>query len=289
MPLWVQLAFIFSWLGLIAFLSTLGGGSDQLQQIKESITPELVRFDMLFQALLVFILPVIFDVFLLRRERLSFLTLGKRVHPLWLLGAIFAIFFAMPAASWLGELNSQVHFPSSLAGVEGWMREKEQENSFIPQLLLEDKSVQGLFLNLLTMALLPALSEELFFRGMLQRTLMDTRMNAHMAIWITAILFSGFHLQFFGFFPRLFLGAVLGYLFYFTGSLWISIIAHFLNNAFIVAMNFATSKVVLNPLEKNAEEFDMQISPALVALSLLLVVGVFVLLHRMQKNIAEEG
>src|SRR6185437_15872902 len=101
-------------------------------------------------------------------------------------------------------------------------------------------SIGGLIINLLVMAFMAALSEEIFFRGLLQQMLIKNKINAHVAIVITAILFSAFHLQFFGFIPRM----VLGYLYYITQNLWVSIIAHFCNNAFaVVAMHFYNQDV----------------------------------------------
>ena len=129
------------------------------------------------------------------------------------------------------------------------------------------------------MGLIAALSEEFFFRGILQQMFIKNRVNAHVAIIITAILFSAFHLQFFGFLPRLFLGIILGYLYYITQNLWVSITAHFFNNAFaIVAAHFFDEDLVAAPATGAAPEQSIGI--AFVLLSVAMVVGQLVFLQR---------
>jgi uncharacterized protein len=149
---------------------------------------------------------------------------------------------------------------------------------------LRDKTPMGLIGNLFTIAFLAAFVEELFFRGMLQQTLTEAKLNHHIAIWITAAVFSAIHIQFYGFLPRMFLGAILGYLFFYTGSIWVSIAAHFVNNALVVLVGYFSDNVKLNPLENGGDEIGMKISPALAALSFMLVLGVIILLSRMKKN-----
>ncbi|MDE6491112.1 MAG: CPBP family intramembrane metalloprotease, partial [Muribaculaceae bacterium] len=100
--------------------------------------------------------------------------------------------------------------------------------------LMGGGSVMDLIMGLLVVGVLAGVSEELFFRGALQRLLMTRPMNPHVAIWITAVIFSVFHFQFFGFFPRMLLGAFLGYAAWWSGSLWVPVVVHALNNMLVV-------------------------------------------------------
>ena len=128
------------------------------------------------------------------------------------------------------------------------------------------------------MGFMAALSEEIFFRGLLQQLFIKNKVNVHVAIILTAILFSAFHLQFFGFIPRMFLGIVLGYLYYITQNLWVSIIAHFCNNAFaVLAMHFYTPEAGVSAGTTNT---DQPIGIAFVLLSLAMVLGQLVMLNR---------
>jgi len=97
-------------------------------------------------------------------------------------------------------------------------------------------SFGSFLLNMLMVAVIPAVGEELLFRGVIQKLLQKLVNNAHLAIIITAILFSAMHFQFYGFLPRWIMGIILGYLFYWSGNIWYPIIAHFLNNGFQVLM-----------------------------------------------------
>jgi membrane protease YdiL (CAAX protease family) len=146
---------------------------------------------------------------------------------------------ALPAVNWLKSLNDMVVLPHFMSGVELWMQQMEHQSELLTEKFLSVSSYSGLALNLLVMAAIPALGEELFFRGILQ-TVLGEKLNRHLAVWITAFIFSAIHLQFYGFLPRFLLGAALGYLFLFSGSIWASIVAHFINNALAVLLFFLT-------------------------------------------------
>ena len=99
---------------------------------------------------------------------------------------------------------------------------------------LDAGNIGVLLFNLFMIAFIPALAEEMLFRGVLQRILGEWFRNYHIAIWVVAILFSLAHYQLSGFIPRIFLGALFGYLYLWTSSIWIPVIAHFTNNGMAV-------------------------------------------------------
>lgn len=141
------------------------------------------------------------------------------------------IFIAVPFINYILELNMQMHLPESLKGLEEWMRNSEEAAGELTEAFLSVETVNGLLFNIFMVAIIPAIGEELMFRGVLMRIFHKWTRNGHVAVWITAIIFSAIHMQFFGFFPRMFLGVLFGYLVLWTGSLWPAIIAHFVNNA----------------------------------------------------------
>jgi membrane protease YdiL (CAAX protease family) len=108
---------------------------------------------------------------------------------------------------------------------------KELQARELTEAFLKTKSAGRLVVNLLVMAVIPAIGEEMLFRGIVQRLFTAMVKNVHLGVIITAFLFSAFHLQFLGFLPRFFLGLMLGYAFVITGSLWTSVWLHFVNNA----------------------------------------------------------
>ena len=151
--------------------------------------------------------------------------------------AFFFAVVALPLIAMLAEWNKGMEFPSFLASVEEMMRQMEESAKVLTERFLNTSSVWMMIVNLFVMALLPAMCEEMLFRGWLQRVLVD-RVNYHVAIWASAFVFSAIHFQFYGFVPRMLIGAALGYLYCYTGSLWAPIIAHFTNNAMAVVTAF---------------------------------------------------
>ena len=143
---------------------------------------------------------------------------------------------SMPIMSLVNELNQKMVLPEFLKGLQEWMRRLEDEGAKTATALLKMSSIGGFLINLMVVAIVPAICEEFIFRGALQRTLLRIIKNPHFAIWTSAIIFSTIHFQFFGFFPRLFLGAAFGYIYFWTKSLWYTIFAHFLNNAYAVCV-----------------------------------------------------
>ena len=158
---------------------------------------------------------------------------------------------SMPLMSWINETNQKMVLPEFLKGIEQWMRKMEDEGAKTTAAILKMKSIGDFFITLTIIAVVPAICEEFLFRGALQRTFLRLIKNPHVAIWISAIIFSTIHFQFYGFFPRLFLGAAFGYIYFWTGSLWYTIFAHFLNNGFAVGMAWYFQK---NNLPLNSDE-----------------------------------
>lgn len=134
------------------------------------------------------------------------------------------------------EWNKAIHFPDFMRGFEVWAQEREQMAAQATEFLTQFDSFGSFLVGFITIAIFPAIGEELVFRGFLQNYFHRSTSNIHIAIWLSAILFSAIHMQFYGFVPRMFLGALFGYLYYFSGNLWVPIVAHFFHNGFTVVM-----------------------------------------------------
>jgi len=178
-----------------------------------------------------FIIPSFIIAWFLGRDVFAYLFLDRLVTLRLLLYSALLVFFAVPFINYILELNMQMHFPESLSGMEEWMRRSEENAERMTKAFLTVETPRGLLFNLLMIAVIPAIGEELMFRGILMRIFIKWTRSKHLAVWITAIIFSAIHIQFFGFFPRMILGVLFGYLVVFTGSMWPAIIAHFVNNA----------------------------------------------------------
>lgn len=161
--------------------------------------------------------------------------------------AVVVVFYlvSLPAMNWLVDFNGSMVLPSWMSGVEEAMRQAEDMAADATKQILDINTIPQLLFCLFVVGLMAGLSEEMLFRGAMQRTMQDSRLGANTAIWVTAIVFSAFHMQFFGFLPRMLLGAWLGYLFVWTRSLWVPIIAHTLNNSTVVVMSYLAGKGVV--------------------------------------------
>ncbi|MEX0598110.1 MAG: CPBP family intramembrane glutamic endopeptidase, partial [Candidatus Paceibacterota bacterium] len=147
-----------------------------------------------------------------------------------MLGILF-ILVILPFTNLLTYFNANLGLPEFMSGLENFFHEKENQMNRIMESFLKPGGTGGLFFNLIVIAVIPAFGEELLFRGIIQKLLNRWFGHAHWAIIATAFLFSAMHIQFLSFLPRFFLGLILGYLFYWSGSIWLTILVHFVNNA----------------------------------------------------------
>ena len=148
------------------------------------------------------------------------------------------VIIAVPAINFLADLNSRMELPHFLKGVETKMQEMENGAQQMMDNFLKGTSYAGLLINLIMIAVIPAIGEELLFRGIFQQFITEWTKNKHAGILIAAAIFSAAHLQFFGFVPRFLLGAFFGYLLIWGQTMWLPIAAHFVNNATAVIYYF---------------------------------------------------
>lgn len=184
--------------------------------------------------------------------------------------ALAVISFMAPNSLFI-EWNANVVFPEFLKEFGAWAREREDLAAELTRFFTTFDSTGEFLFGLVVIALLPAIGEELVFRGMVQPELYRATGNQHAAIWISAILFSAFHMQFFGFVPRMFLGALFGYLYVWSGNLWMPMIAHFVNNGFSVWMIYLyqTGTTTFDMESEEAAPWPLAAGLAIVVIGLL--------------------
>ena len=162
---------------------------------------------------------------LYRRQWVEEMTLGRSPGLSWPLNGVLWIVGAFPLAQVVYWFNkTAIPLPE-------WMTQMEESTGGLLKAFLVMDSPGEFLFSMLVMGVLPAVGEELIFRGFLQRQLGLTKIGPHAAVWVAALIFSAIHFQFEGFLPRVLLGALLGYLYFFTRNLWVPIAAHFMNNA----------------------------------------------------------
>ncbi|WP_207536338.1 CPBP family intramembrane glutamic endopeptidase [Desertivirga arenae] len=247
--LWVALGMIiFTVLGIIACGVIFGFGD--ILNINKGVGSNInaLKLVQLFSSIGTFIVPAFVFAKQESKDSFEYLNLNKRTDLLILISAVVIFFSFTPFIEWTIVQNSKMKLPGFLSDLEIWMRQKEDEMAVLTRQFLIMKSPSDLLINLLIIAIIPGIGEELLFRGCLQKILSKWTKNYHLGIWLAAVIFSAIHVQFYGFIPRMLLGALFGYLFHWGKNLVIPMIAHSINNGTAVIGAFI--------LQKNGESLD---------------------------------
>ena len=263
--------FLFFVGGLLLAMPILGVTLDETMTLLADYTNpkavSLLKYFQIIQEVGIFIVPPLLAGFLFAWKPFHFLKLQNFSRwQNWVLATVIMV-ASTPAINQLIELNEVMRFPEWLAGMEQWMQETEEQAVELTEAFLNVSTLGGFLLNLLMIAILPAIGEELLFRGLLQRLFHDWLGNIHIAIILAGLLFGAMHLQFYGILPRTVLGILFGYLFFWSGSLWIPIFTHFLNNAVAVTVSFLQKQGVIGT---SLEEFGSTDSLFLILSSIVI-------------------
>ncbi|MDR1739652.1 MAG: CPBP family intramembrane metalloprotease, partial [Bacteroidales bacterium] len=283
-PAWLQLIYFFLialgcylLFSVISIVIPMFSGNFSAMAT-DTLSPTMLWIIQTITAIGVFIFPALWFSYA-RQERVNtFFRLGTRYSNTWLLWGLLWI-VSIPLLGYIVQWNAHISLPASLSSLEQWFRTMEQAAEQVTNILLSQNTISGISLNLLIIAVLPAVSEELFFRGVILRLLSEwwskkrktaaaptaaavpatadetvaiTSTNSamtgkqhtlglHLAVWVSAIIFSAIHFQFFGFVPRVLLGVLLGYAYIYSGSLLVPIGIHFINNASAVLLYSSTN------------------------------------------------
>lgn len=194
-------------------------------------------FQVISTTIPLFITPILFASVIVREPHKYLRDTIK--FPYILLALAFVImFFSLPLIELLSNINQKMVLPHFLKAVDEWMRSTEATAKKAQEAMLKMNSLKDLFFDLFVVAFLTAIAEEFMFRGCLQTIFLKWTKNPHAAVWITAILFSAFHMEFFGFLPRMLLGALFGYFVVYSGSIWPAVVGHFVNNGTDVVITY---------------------------------------------------
>lgn len=207
-----------------------------------------LRINTVIQDVTVFILPALATAVMVSWRPADMLGLRRGFTVFQLLCAVAVMVCSMPVMNLLIEWNASLSLPSWASGLEAWMKATEENAQAAIKMIMEGPGAGVTIVAVLIVGVLAGLSEELFFRGALQRILGSGRLNVHAAIWITAVIFSLFHMQFYGFFPRVLLGAFFGYLLWWSGSIWLPVLMHALNNSIYVIAERSSMSETVNQL-----------------------------------------
>jgi len=275
----VASVFIFMVVGMIVAIpfyglaSLMNGMSESSLNSPEGIN--LLKYFQVIQSIGLFVAPPFAIGWLYHGNISEYLKINRSTKIQSYLLATVCLLAVIPLINFLGAINNQMSFPESLSGLETWMKTMEDAAKVMIEKFMEVNSVSGLMFNIFMIAVLPALGEELMFRGVIRQILTNWTKNYHWGIWITAFLFSAMHMQFYGFLPRMALGAMFGYLLVWTGTMWVPILAHFVNNLMGVLGYFLIGK---GAISKDIEEWGTGTEQIPLVVISVLTVGVLLFL-----------
>ncbi len=219
-----------------------------------------------------FILAPWFYLRVIERKRLSVLSPNTQIALLPVTLALLISIVFMAVNFKFAEWNAQMVFPEFLKDVETWMRLQEDKLEEATYFLTTINNPKELVLAMLVIAIIPAIGEELLFRGLIQNQLLSWFRNTHWAVWITAIIFSAIHIQFYGFVPRMLLGVLFGYMYLWSGNLLYPILAHFANNGFQIVMLYLYSNRLTDFDMENADTVPWTVFFTSALISTLLII-----------------
>lgn len=239
--IWILCFFTFNVLGAYLAAYLLGVDANNLD-LMALATDENVWVLKLMQIIIStgsFLIPPLIYVFTQRKSILKYFGFVKPLNYKLLLSTVVIIFLSGPFVYWLLQVNQSMDLPDYLGGLEQYLQSMEEGNGDMLIKLLSMETIGQLLVNLFMIAILPGLGEELLFRGVLQKLLGKFYKNPHLGIIGAAIIFSFIHFQFYGFLPRMALGMLFGYLYFWSGNLLYPIIGHILHNGAQVLMVYS--------------------------------------------------
>jgi len=291
-PVWMQmLLFLGMAFGLFMIATLIGmnvlskmTGIDPLQlqnsENWDAANPNMTTFIrgmILLQFLFLFTIPALLFSYFSDPQPAHYLGLKAPSSAIYWVFGILIMAVAYPFVEYLAYVNQKIPVG---ADTERWMKGMEEEAARQIKFMLRERTPVELAKNLVFIALFAGVGEELFFRGILQRMFIRVTRSPWAGIILTAIIFSGIHFQFYGFFPRLFLGILLGAIYWYSGSLWVAILAHFLYDAFVIVMVYLTPALLADPQATLIQGRDIGLLlGGMVSLALT-----FAILQQMQKR-----
>ncbi|RYE23007.1 MAG: CPBP family intramembrane metalloprotease [Sphingobacteriaceae bacterium] len=217
-----------------------------------------------------FLIPSIFFAKVIVRQPIPYLKANWHFPLILLLAVFFIMLVSTPLMEVLITYNQKMIFPPFLKGVERWMRNMEDTAGKQTEVLLQMKTPAAFLVNLLMIAILPAVSEEFIFRGCFLQIFTGWTKSLHWGVWLSAALFSFIHFQFFGFLPRMLLGVFFGYFAAWSGSIWPGVLGHFLNNGIAVIASYLYQNKLINVNPDQQQMFDWKSYTFSLILTLIL-------------------
>lgn len=281
---------VFTVLGLILCMVFIGQDALSLMMQADFSNPDYIAMMKLLQVMShlgMFIVPALVMSKLISGSFSDYFQ-PKKLPTIAAWGFSFLLIYLLqPFIGFLAEWNASMSLPTGLSEMEAWMKSMEDSAAIATMAFMADSTGVGLVVNLLVMAIIPAIGEELVFRGIVQQALQRWFKSALWAIVVSSVVFSLFHMQFYGFIPRVVLGLLLGFVFYKSGNIWLASFVHFLNNGTVVLAYWLSKNNLIAATPENIEESHFPIY--VVAVTTILSLLTLYLFNRFMNKNAEKA
>ncbi len=252
-----------------------------LSNVNDPSSLPLLKELQILQSILLFIVPAFVAGFLFENSAAGYFGMKKIPPGSVLMMILLIMMVSLPMINGLVSLNEMMKLPAAFRGMENWMKEAEDQAAVVTEKFLDVHSIGGFAVNMLMIAIIPAIGEEMLFRGLFQRLFGEWFKNIHVAIILAAFLFGAVHLQFYGLLPRMMLGVVFGYLYLWTGTIWAPVFAHFLNNGAAVLVSYLSNTGVIHAdYEKFGSTDNIFLITGSVIFTGVLLYGIFMMSRR---------
>jgi membrane protease YdiL (CAAX protease family) len=250
--------------------------ADLQLELQNPANISLQKFFQSVQGIGLFIIPAIILGYAFSGNGFGYLKLDKAPAKLNILLVLIITFSSIPVINLIAGFNSMIRLPEFMPGAQQYIDQTSKTYQTVTESYMKANSISGIAVNLLIIAIIPAFGEEFLFRGVFQRIFTNWTRNPHWGILIASFIFSAIHMDFYGFFPRWILGIMFGYFLLWSGSIWLPVLAHFLNNAIAVIVFYLISNGKLN--EKMADiGSTYDILPFTIICSVFMGAGIYYL------------
>ncbi len=267
---------IFNFLGMLLAVPFFHVDIFNLASLTEDLhnphNISLLKYLQFIQSISMFVIPPFLLLPFIGENGSRFFGMKIRAGAFAYLLVIVVMISLIPVNNFLADWNSRISFQGPLEGLGKMLRTMEQNADNLTKEFLKMDHLGNYLVNMLMIAIIPALGEEFTFRGIFQPLFIRWTKNIHVGIFLTGFIFSFFHFQFFGFFPRWLLGVLFGYLYYWSGTIWVPVLAHFINNGVAVTAYwiYGSEKVEeqVDRVGTSTNDFSLYIGIILVIISL---------------------
>lgn len=250
--------------------------------------PDMLRLLQFITAVGTMLLPALLASVLYSDKVSSFLYIHKPTDFKSALLVLASIVLVTPLINLLAWVNGKMSLPEWASSIEEFIRYYEDSAEAFTEKLINGGGTCPYLSNIIVVALTAAVAEEFLFRGALTRIIERCLTNCHVIIWVVAVLFSAFHFQFYGFVPRMILGAYFGYLLLWSKSIWLPVCAHFFNNALSITLMSNEQLRDCSILTGDIDSANITVYITIVFVSTVLFCVLNCTLRNNLKNIAKE-